>query len=266
MARGAEGLVQVRGSEPLASAAAIELAGVRRAFGDVVALERVDLRVPRNARVAVVGPSGGGKSTLLSLVSGLLEPDAGSVHVDGASEPRERLRRCALMPQKDLLLPWRNALDNAILALENQGVPRTAARELARPLFARVGLEAFEAKRPAELSGGMRQRVAFLRTLLAGKDVLLLDEPFGALDSLTRGQMQEWLLEVLRLQARTTLLVTHDVEEALFLADRVVVLSARPGRVLAQFDVDVARGASRRETVTDPAFVALREQVLEALD
>ena len=239
---------------------------MRKAFGDVVALDDVDLAIPRDGRLAVVGPSGGGKSTLLALAAGLLEPDAGSVRVDGASDARGRLAGCALMPQKDLLLPWRSALDNAILALQNRGMPRAQARDLARPLFEALGLGSFEESWPAELSGGMRQRVAFLRTLLAGKDVLLLDEPFGALDSITRAQMQEWLLEALGHEPRTVLLVTHDVEEALLVADRVAVLSPRPGRIVAELDVDVPREGRRREIVTDPAFVVLREQVLEALE
>ena len=249
-----------------AARAAVELVQARKRFGDVVALDGVDLDVARHERVAVVGPSGGGKSTLLALVAGLLEPDAGLVRVGGATDARARLRGCALMPQKDLLLPWRSALDNAILALENQGVPRREARERARPLFEALGLATFEGARPHELSGGMRQRVAFLRTLLAGKDVLLLDEPFGALDSLTRGQMQEWLRAALAHEPRTVLLVTHDVEEALLVADRVAVLSRRPGRVVAELDVNVPREGPRREVVTQPSFVELREQILEALE
>src|SRR5262245_20112693 len=206
----------------------ILLRGVRKAFGEVVALEGIDLEVGVHARIGIVGPSGGGKSTLLSIVSGLLEQDAGEVVVEGAVAPRERLRKCALMPQRDLLLPWRSALDNACLALENRGIPRREARRRAKPLFEHFGLGPFESRRPAQHSGGMRQRVSFLRTLLAEKDVLLLDEPFGALDSITRAQMQEWLVGALDDVPRTVLLVTHDVEEALLLTNRMVVLSARP--------------------------------------
>ena len=249
--------------------AAIELRGVRQAFGELVALDGVDLQVPPHGRLAVVGPSGGGKSTLLGLVAGLLEPDAGSVRVGGEPAGRERLARCALMPQKDLLLPWRSALDNASLALENQGVPKRAARERARPLFERFGLGAFERALPGELSGGMRQRVAFLRTLLAGKPVLLLDEPFGALDSLTRARMQEWLAGALDAQPGTVVLVTHDVEEALLLADQLVVLSARPGRVVHRLQARLdraARAGPRREVVASPPFLAARREVMQALE
>ncbi len=246
--------------------AAIELCGVRQAFGQVVALDGVDLQVPEHGRLAVVGPSGGGKSTLLGLVAGLLEPSAGSVRVGGEAGPSERLRHCALMPQKDLLLPWRSALDNACLALENQGLSRAEARRRALPLFQRFGLGEFERTLPDQLSGGMRQRVAFLRTLLAGKQVLLLDEPFGALDSITRGRMQEWLAGALAAQPSTVMLVTHDVEEALLLADLVVVLSARPGRVVHRLEVGFQRGGPRREVVASQAFVAARQEILEALE
>jgi ABC-type nitrate/sulfonate/bicarbonate transport system ATPase subunit len=245
--------------------AAVELRGVHHAFGGLEVLAGVDLEVPAHRRLAVVGPSGGGKSTLLGLLAGLLEPTGGSVLVGGERDPLERLARCALMPQKDLLLPWRSALDNACLALENQGVRRPEARRRARPLFERFGLAEFERTPPAELSGGMRQRVAFLRTLLAGKPVLLLDEPFGALDSITRGRMQEWLAGALAEQPSTVVLVTHDVEEALLLADAVAVLSQRPGRVVERFEVELPRGGPRREVVASPAFVEARGRILEAL-
>ncbi len=171
-----------------------------------------------------------------------------------------------MMPQRDLLLPWRTALDNASIALENRGLRRREARERTRPLFERFGLAKFEELRPAQLSGGMRQRVSFIRTLMAEKDILLLDEPFGALDSITRAQMQEWLLHAMEDVPRTVLLVTHDVEEALLLADRVVVLSAHPGRVVRVVDSRLSLSGPRREIVTDPEFVKLRELALEALE
>ena len=226
-----------------------------RRFRDVEALAGVDLAVGAGEIVAIVGPSGCGKSTLLELVAGLQEPDAGAVEAPPAS----------YMPQKDLLLPWRDALGNAALALEAAGVGRREARRRAAPLFERFGLGGFERKPPYELSGGMRQRVAFLRTLLPGRPLLLLDEPFASLDSLTRAEMQAWLAEALEAEPRTTLLVTHDVEEALYLADRVAVMSPRPGRVVAELEVALERPRPRRETVTDPAFVELKERALEAL-
>jgi ABC-type nitrate/sulfonate/bicarbonate transport system ATPase subunit len=245
----------------------ISFTSVRKSFGEVVALDGVTFEVQRHSRIGIVGPSGGGKSTLLQLVAGLLEPDEGMVNVEGATDPKGRLGRCALMPQRDLLLPWRTALDNAIIALQNCGISRDDARGKTRPFFERFGLGEFEDVRPAQLSGGMRQRVGFLRTLMAEKDVLLLDEPFGALDSITRGQMQEWLLGALGDVPRTVLLVTHDVEEAIFLSGTVVVLSARPGRVVRVLETNLeTEGGSRREIVTSPAFVALKQQALEALE
>jgi ABC-type nitrate/sulfonate/bicarbonate transport system ATPase subunit len=250
-------------SEP---AEGISLLNVRKTFGEVVALDDVSFEVERHSRVGIVGPSGGGKSTLLQLVAGLLQPDDGVVRSGGGTSAEDRLARCALMPQRDLLLPWRTALDNAIIAMENQGVSRARARERARPLFERFGLAEFEDMRPEQLSGGMRQRVAFLRTLLAGKDVLLLDEPFGALDAITRAQMQEWLLHTLDGFPRTVLLVTHDVEEALLLGERVIVLSSRPGRVVRVLETHLATDErSRREVVTSREFVTLKEQALEAI-
>ena len=234
---------------------AVELRGLARRFRDVEALADVDLAVSEGEIVAIVGPSGCGKSTLLELVAGLQEADAGSVDAPPAS----------YMPQKDLLLPWRDALGNAALALEAGGIRRADARRRAAPLFERFGLGGFERTPPYELSGGMRQRVAFLRTLLPGRPLLLLDEPFASLDSLTRAEMQAWLADALEAEPRTTLLVTHDVEEALYLADRVAVMSRRPGRVVAELEVALPRPRPRRETVTDPAFVELKERALEAL-
>nr|WP_246345063.1 ABC transporter ATP-binding protein [Conexibacter arvalis] len=211
----------------------------------------MSLRARPGEVVAVVGASGCGKSTLLELICGLQQPDAGTVAADPA----------VLMPQRDLLLPWASALDNAALALRARGVGRERARAAARPWFERFGLAGFESARPAALSGGMRQRVAFVRTLLAGKPVLALDEPFAALDALTRQEVQAWLAQTLAAEPRTVVLVTHDVEEAVLLADEVVVMSPRPGRAVATLPVGLARPRRR----TDAAVVALRERALQAL-
>jgi NitT/TauT family transport system ATP-binding protein len=239
----------------------LSFANVTRRYRRVTAVQGVDLTVREHEVLAVVGPSGCGKSTLLELMAGLQEPDEGVVSVAGATGAAARRAACAYMPQRDLLLPWRDALANAALALECQGVPRAESRRRAEPLFERFGLAEFETARPAELSGGMRQRVAFLRTLLPGRPVLLLDEPFGALDSITRASMQRWLADALAADPRTVLLVTHDVEEAVHLADRVAVLSPRPGRVVAEIEVEL----DRPRDVTSPEFVALKRRALEAL-
>ncbi|CAA9482691.1 MAG: Hydroxymethylpyrimidine ABC transporter, ATPase component [uncultured Solirubrobacteraceae bacterium] len=225
--------------------------GARKSFGGVEALAGVSLRVAPGGIVAVVGPSGCGKSTLLECVCGLQRPDSGTV----SSPP------AALMPQRDALLPWLSALDNAALALRAVGETRPRARARAHEHFEEFGLTGFEGARPSELSGGMRQRVAFLRTLLTGRSVLCLDEPFGALDAITRGQMQQWLADALDREPRTVLLVTHDVEEAALLADSIVLLSRRPARVVTELSVDLPRPRRR----SDPAIVALRERALQAL-
>ncbi len=230
---------------------------VSRVYGDrrgvllVRALAGVSLHARRGEVLAVVGPSGCGKTTLLELICGLQEPDEGTME----SEP------AVLMPQRDLLLPWLSALDNAVLALRIGGASRARARSHGAALFDELGLGGFEGARPHELSGGMRQRVAFLRTLLSGKPVLCLDEPFGALDAITRQEMQEWLTGALGSEPRTVVLVTHDVEEAIVLADRVVVLSPRPGRVVAQLAVDLPRPRER----TGGAVMALRGRALDVL-
>jgi ABC-type nitrate/sulfonate/bicarbonate transport system ATPase subunit len=219
---------------------------------EVHALDGMSLTAAPNEVVAVVGPSGCGKTTLLELICGLQRPDGGRISAAPA----------AIMPQNDLLLPWLSAIDNAGLALRARGASRTEARAKAAPWLERFGLVGFERARPAALSGGMRQRISFLRTLLAGKPVLALDEPFAALDAITRIQMQGWLGRVLISEPRTIVLVTHDVEEAIVLADRVVVMSQRPGRSLADIEVGLPRPRSR----TDRAVVGLREQALERLE
>ncbi|WP_285469918.1 ABC transporter ATP-binding protein [Actinokineospora globicatena] len=228
-------------------------------------LRDIAFTVAPQRSLGVVGPSGCGKSTLLSFIAGLADPAEGTVRVGEALDPAARLAACALMPQKDLLLPWRRAIDNATLALENRGVPRKEARARVAPLFERFHLAGFERHWPHELSGGMRQRVAFLRTLVADKDVLLLDEPFGGLDSITRADMQDWLRGVLTVEPRTTVMVTHDVEEALLLCHEVVVLSPRPATVVATISVDLPVRGSRAETVADPEFTAMRARVLSLL-
>jgi ABC-type nitrate/sulfonate/bicarbonate transport system ATPase subunit len=248
-----------------AAAAGVSIRALEHAYGELRTLERLDLELAPDQVVGLVGPSGCGKSTLLELICGLREPLAGAVEVGGAGAASERLARCAYMPQRDLLLPWYSALDNAALALRNRGLRKAEARRRAGALFERFGLAGFERKPPAELSGGMRQRVAFLRTLVSGKPVLALDEPFASLDAITRAEMQEWLAGALREDPRSVVLVTHDVEEALYLSDRVAVLSARPARIVAELRAPDPRAPDRNAAVTDPAFVAVREEAMRAL-
>ena len=227
-------------------------------------LENVGLDVPAGAFVSLVGPSGCGKSTLLRMIAGMLNPDAGDVEVHG--EPvAGRHGLVAYMPQRDLLLPWRRALGNATLGAEIAGVPRDTARRDALALFERFGLAGFERSWPSQLSGGMRQRLALLRTFLFPSDILLLDEPFGALDAITRRGMHQWLQEVWLADRRTVLFVTHDVEEALLLSDEVHVMSPRPGRIVETVRVDYPRPRGL-QVIADPTFVALKARLLEALD
>ncbi len=248
-------LQTARTSSELDGAQGVTVKDVTRTFiareRTVTALDGMSLHAAAGEIVTVVGPSGCGKTTLLELICGLQKPDNGRCESPPA----------AFMAQRDLLLPWRNAIDNAALALRLRGVPAAQARDQAAPWLERFGLGGFEQARPAELSGGMRQRVSFLRSLLAGKPVLALDEPFAALDALTRQEMQGWLDHVLETEPRTVVLVTHDVEEAVVLGDRVVVMSPRPGRAVAEFEVTLPRPRRR----TDPAVVELREQVLVAM-
>jgi NitT/TauT family transport system ATP-binding protein len=246
-------------------AAALVVDGLTHGFGDLPVLDSIDLAVAPHEVIGLVGPSGCGKTTLLEVVAGLQEPISGTVQLGRSRTSSERLRQCAYMPQRDLLLPWLAAIDNASLALRIRGDSKQTARAAAAPLFTRFGLGGFELARPDELSGGMRQRVAFLRTLLAGKPLLLLDEPFAGLDAITRGEMQEWLAGALAAEPRTVVLVTHDVEEALYLCDRVAVLSRRPAKTITELASRAPRTAPRLETITAPEFAELRERALEAL-
>lgn len=213
--------------------------------------------------MTLVGPSGSGKSTLFNLVAGLLAPDEGEVWLDGQL-PRERTGNFGYMPQRDLLLPWRSVTANVAIPLELYGVDRGAARTRANEMLARFGLEEFGGSYPSALSGGMRQRAALLRTILTQRDVLLLDEPFGALDALTRRELQDWLLKLWQEYSKTIFFITHDVEEALYLGDRVVVLSSRPGHIVETLQVDLPR-PRRAGMIARPEFGRQAAVLLGAL-
>ncbi len=244
----------------------VQLQGIRKAFwggwGYLPTLERIDLVAYPGEFVSIVGPSGCGKSTLFNIICGLEPADEGQVFLDG-EEVTGKVGLFGYMPQRDLLLPWRNVLNNVVLGPEIAGVPRRKAYAEARALLPLFGLQGFERHLPPTLSGGMRQRAALLRTFLCHRDVLLLDEPFGALDALTRAEMQSWLLEVWERFRHTILFVTHDVEEAVFLSDRVYVLTPRPARVSLELPIPLSR-PRRRDLVTSPAFIALKRRLLAA--
>ncbi len=243
--------------------ALLALRGLAARFGDATVLADISLEVSEGEFVAIVGASGCGKSTLFNLIAGLIAPAAGSIRLAGADIAGSP-GHVGYMHQKDLLLPWRTVAGNIVLgAALTRGV-RAADRAEAAALAARYGLGEYLHHYPHALSGGMRQRVALLRTLAAHREVMLLDEPFGALDSQTRLAMQRFLLEVWARERRTVLFVTHDVDEAIFLADRVVVLRPRPGRIGEILPVPLAR-PRELAVLTSAEFIALKRRILELL-
>jgi ABC-type nitrate/sulfonate/bicarbonate transport system ATPase subunit len=245
-------------------ASELAVQGLVKAFpGPLPVLDGVSFDVAAGEFVSVIGPSGCGKSTLFNVIAGLDRPDAGRVLVDSA-DATGRVDPFAYMPQQDLLFPWRTVLDNTTLGLEVAGIGRAAARERARRLFVPFGLAGFENARPFELSGGMRQRAALLRTVVQDRPVLLLDEPFGALDSMTRTDMQTWLAQVRTRFDWTVLLITHDIREAVFLSDRVVVLAPRPTRVHREVPVGLPQPRTAG-MITSPGFAAVEAELLDAL-
>jgi ABC-type nitrate/sulfonate/bicarbonate transport system ATPase subunit len=241
----------------------LELRDVGKTFGETVALAPVSLDVADGSFVAIVGPSGCGKSTLFNVIAGLLEPDRGEVRV-GGQEITGATGHVGYMLQKDLLVPWRTVEDNITMAaLLTRGVTpedRTEARRVA----VEYGLGEFLRHYPSALSGGMRQRVALMRTLVTHQPLLLLDEPFGALDAQTRLEMQQWLLQVWRETGRTVLFITHDVDESIFLSDRILVMSPRPGRVVADLTNPLARPRDLN-TLIEPEFITLKAQIMRLL-
>jgi ABC-type nitrate/sulfonate/bicarbonate transport system ATPase subunit len=245
----------------------LELREVSKTFhGDgkvVKALDQISLQIEEGEFVTIVGPSGSGKSTLFNLIVGLLEPDQGQICFDGEICDH-RTGQVGYMPQRDLLFPWRSVVDNAIIPQELKGVPKERARSAAIELLPLFGLEDFAEAYPSALSGGMRQRAALLRTIQTERDILLLDEPFGALDALTRRELQDWLLDLWRRFNQTVIFITHDVEEALYLGDRVIVLSHRPGKIVLSHRVDLPR-PRRQGMIAQPRFGQQVAVLLKAL-
>jgi ABC-type nitrate/sulfonate/bicarbonate transport system ATPase subunit len=259
---------QLSRSDSVAAPSKIEARGVSVTYlarrQNVDALRSVTVAAAAGEFVSVIGPSGCGKSTLFEVIAGLQQPTTGAVLLDGVPVPR-RLGMIGYMPQKDLLLPWKSVIDNAIIGLELRGVNRRAARQEALKWSDRFGLEGFEQRYPRSLSGGMKQRAALLRTFLAGRETLLLDEPFGALDALTRADMQQWLLDVWHDFDKTILFVTHDVDEAIYLSDRVYVMSRRPGTIRLNLEIPLPRPRFYEATVTSGPFALLKRKILSEL-
>ncbi|MGB3391473.1 MAG: ABC transporter ATP-binding protein [Pseudaminobacter sp.] len=243
------------------SAPRLELRQLRKRFDGLDVLADISLTVRPGEFVSILGPSGCGKSTIFKLLTGALRADGGEVLFDGTPLTDGR-RPFAFMPQRDALMPWRRIIDNATLGLEVQGLSRSQAREKVAPLFAEFGLDGFERHYPAQLSGGMRQRAALLRTVVQQRDMLLLDEPFSALDALTRAGMQRWLQAMWERHRWTALLITHDVREAVFLSDRIYVLTERPARVLDEIAVPLPHP---RLDLASPEASAIEARLLQTL-
>ena len=242
----------------------IEIEGVWKEFAKgerrVLALEDINLSVAEREFVAILGPSGCGKSTLLNMVAGFDRPTRGAVRVEGEEIVDPSPRRGVVF-QEPALFPWFSVMENVLFGPKTQGQPAAEYRRRAAQILEQVGLRGFEASYPAELSGGMRQRVGIARVLIMQPQVLLMDEPFGSLDAQTRMLMQELLLQVWERHHQTVLFITHDIEEALLLADRVCVMTARPGRIKKSIDVRIPRPRAI-EVTTSPEFNALRREVL----
>lgn len=241
----------------------LSLKNLSYAFSDIEGSQPIFSDLTMDIRegefVSLIGASGSGKSTLFKLINGLLEPAAGEIWIDG-EQPKNRLGKVGYMPQKDLLLPWRTVIDNVLLPLElTRGKKQKTVSDV-REWLSRFGLAEYEQAYPHQLSGGMRQRIAFLRTIVSGHDLLLLDEPFGALDALTKRDMHRWLLDLLNNLNKTVLFITHDLEEALLLSDRIYLLSNMRGQGAQEFFVRLPRPRSSA-IIYEPRFVEMRKEL-----
>ena len=233
----------------------LEMTGIRKGFGGKEVLDGVSLHVQQGEHVTVLGPSGCGKSTLMNILTGILTADAGKISVQG---------KIGYMQQKDLLLPWKTCLENVILPDLLAGISREAATERVQPYFRSFLLDGCQEKFPREMSGGMRQRASLLRTFVSSGDILLLDEPFGAVDSITRGSLQQWLIDVSDELGLTILMITHDIEEAVLLSDRIYVLSEKPAAVRDEIVIGFGKGG-KKDRLFEPEFLQIKKRILEDL-
>ncbi|MGM0922213.1 MAG: ABC transporter ATP-binding protein [Bacillota bacterium] len=231
--------------------------------GDQHVLMPTDLNVKKGEFVSIIGPSGCGKSTLLDIIAGINKPTKGRVKYNG-EDITNKTGLVGYMPQSDVLFPWRTVLDNVILPLEIQGAGRDEARNQARGLFPKFGLAGYEDHYPFMLSGGMRQRANFLRAYLNNKDLLLLDEPFGKLDAMTRLELQKWFIQICEETDQTVIFITHDMDEAIFLSDRIFILSPRPGCIIEEVDVEFTR-PRKENLITSSEFALLKRRLLDVL-
>jgi len=241
----------------------LEAKNIKKAFPGLDTLKDVSIRVEKQQLVSIIGPSGCGKSTLFDIISGLTKPDSGKVFID-SEDYTGRSGRVSYMHQKDLLLPWFDILTNVGLPLRIKGIDKKKIIEMALKNFKTFGLEGFENKFPSQLSGGMRQRAALLRTYLFSEDIMLLDEPFGSLDAITRRKMQLWLLEILAKIKASMLFITHDIDEAIFLSDKIYLLTYRPAVVKKVFDIDIKRPRDN-DTFTSESFNKIKSKIIKML-
>jgi len=243
--------------------AVIEIDAVTKTYrtsdGEVPSLRPVDVRIQDGEFVVIVGPSGCGKTTLLKMIAGLLPPSSGEIRVDGRAVTRPH-RDVGIVFQSPLLLPWRRVLDNVMMPVEVKGLPRGTFRKRALDLIKMVGLDGFEQKYPWQLSGGMQQRVSICRALVHDPKIVLMDEPFGALDAMTRERMNVELQRIQLETRKTALLITHSIPEAVFLGDRVLVMTPRPGTIAAVYQVPLPRPRSL-EVMADPIFVEMTQRI-----
>ncbi len=241
----------------------LHIENIYKSFGDILVVDNVSLDLRENEFVSILGPSGSGKSTIFNIIAGLIKPDKGNVFIED-EDFTGKSGRVSYMYQKDLLLPWKKIIDNVALPFVVKGTNKKKARETVKEYFKIFGLDGFEDKYPFQLSGGMRQRAALMRTYMFSKDIILLDEPFGGLDAITKRKMQYWLLDVLRSLNASILFITHDIDEAIFLSDRIYILSDRPAKVSAEIKVDLPKPRNN-EIVTTSRFNEIKKDIMNML-
>ncbi len=241
----------------------LRVSNIKKNFGSMDIIDDVSFYANENEFISLLGPSGSGKSTIFNIISGLLSKDGGKIIIDG-EECYGRNKKVSYMHQKDLLLPWKNIMDNTSLSLIIKGKSKKQARAEVIKHFKTFGLEGFEYKYPFQLSGGMKQRAALLRTYMSSSDIMLLDEPFGALDAITRAKMQYWLLEMTKELKATIIFITHDIEEAVFLSDRIYLLSDKPATIIKEIIVDLPKTRTK-DIVTSEKFNKIKKSILQIL-
>ncbi|NEZ45744.1 ABC transporter ATP-binding protein [Clostridium niameyense] len=241
----------------------LEVKNIEKSFDNNLIVKDLSFYVGENEFVSLLGPSGCGKSTIFNIIAGLLRAEEGKVTMDG-EDYTGKVGRVSYMHQKDLLLPWKKVIDNAAIPLVVRGKKKNEARKEVEKYFHTFGLEGFEYNYPFQLSGGMRQRVALLRTYMFSKDIMLLDEPFGALDAITRSKMHYWLLNVVKELNTTILFITHDIEEAILLSDRIYVLSDKPATIKEEIVVDLP-SQRKKDIVTSSKFNEIKRKIINAL-